>query len=140
MGFGGCRDECFASAATVDDPLGIEFAVRLEDGVGIDLEVRDDVLHLRELVAGLHPTEPDRLPHLLHELHADRHARSAVELKLDYDRARVVSAGSELCLVGHASRVRSERPPVRSAPVVQAARTPRPAQGVMGCEWRLVVD
>ena len=61
MGFGGCRDECFASAATVDDPLGIEFAVRLEDGVGIDLEVRDDVLHLRELVAGLQPTEPDRL-------------------------------------------------------------------------------
>ena len=79
----GARDERPLPAPALGDPLALERRVRLEDGVRVDRQARDDFLHRRKLVAGPEDAELDGVPHLLHELQIGRNPGARVEMELD---------------------------------------------------------
>ena len=64
--------------------LAFEVAVRLEHGVGVDRQLRDDLLRRRQLVTGLEQSELQRLVDLLDELEVGGDARARVEVELDH--------------------------------------------------------
>jgi hypothetical protein len=62
-----------------------ELAIRLEDGVGVDGDLGDDVFHGRELVADVEDAEAQGLADLLDELEIRGQARARVDAELDHD-------------------------------------------------------
>ena len=71
-------------AAPFDEPAQVELAVGLQHRVRVDRQAADDLLHGRQLIAGLQDPEPERLRDLLHELEIGRHPRPGVQMKLDH--------------------------------------------------------
>ena len=51
---------------------------------GLIVSASDDLLHRRQLIARPQDPEPDRLPHLLHELQVGRHARALGDLNWNH--------------------------------------------------------
>jgi hypothetical protein len=70
--------------ASPHQPVPFEVAIRLEDGVGVDGELGDDLLGGRQLVARLQDAYSESLVDLLDELHVGGDARPEVQLELDH--------------------------------------------------------
>ncbi|GAB1821681.1 hypothetical protein HerbRD11066_48450 [Herbidospora sp. RD11066] len=66
-----------------------ELAVGLEDGVGVDRELRDDLFDGGELIALPEQAEAHGLPDLLNQLKVGRDSRPAVEMELDHLRSSI---------------------------------------------------
>ena len=64
-------------------PVVLELPVGLEHRVRVDRQLRHDVLDRRQLVALAQQAEPQRLPHLLHELQVGETPGPAVQVELD---------------------------------------------------------
>ena len=65
-----------------DEPLSLKVPVRLEHGVRVDGDSRDDLPHCRQLVTNLEHAQAKRPLYLLHQLQVGRHARSAIQVEL----------------------------------------------------------
>ena len=70
-----------------DEAVVLELAVGLEDRVGVDGEVRHDVLDRRQLVALAQEAEPQRLAYLLDDLQVGRDPGPGVQVELDHRRS-----------------------------------------------------
>ena len=66
------------------EPVVLELAVGLQHRVRIDRQVRHHVLDRRQLVALAQQAEPQRVPHLPHELLIRREAGPGVQVELDH--------------------------------------------------------
>ena len=86
-GPGGRRSTNVPSAGPpLDQTLVLQLPVALEDGVGVDRELGDDLLDGRQLVAGLQEAGDERLADLLRDLQVRRDAGLRVEPEGDQHR------------------------------------------------------
>ncbi len=81
----GGGDEGAASGFGGDESLAFEFAVGLEDGVGVDGDLGDDLLDRGQLVPHGEHAESQGLLHLVDELHVRGHAGARFEVEVDHN-------------------------------------------------------
>ena len=82
----GALDERAHPGSAADQTLDLQLPVRLQHRVRVDRQGLRDVPDLRQLVARRQQADPQRLFHLLHELHVGVHLRPAVQHELDHSR------------------------------------------------------
>ena len=72
-----------------DEPVVLELPVGLQHRVGVDRQPRHDLLDRRELVALAQQAEPQRVPHLPHELQVRREAGARVEVEFNHSTRKI---------------------------------------------------